>query len=103
MVVVRADELEPAPDRRPRYDEVVTLGDPMPAVEVGPDDDATILYTSGTTGFPKGAVSTHRAVTQALMAFWASATILTPARADRHRWRRRPHDRASSSSCRSST
>jgi long-chain acyl-CoA synthetase len=34
----------------------------MPAVDVGPDDDATIMYTSGTTGKPKGALATHRAV-----------------------------------------
>jgi long-chain acyl-CoA synthetase len=33
---------------------------PMPDVAIAPEDDATILYTSGTTGGPKGALATHR-------------------------------------------
>jgi long-chain acyl-CoA synthetase len=32
----------------------------MPDVAINPDDDSTIFYTSGTTGFPKGAIGTHR-------------------------------------------
>jgi acyl-CoA synthetase (AMP-forming)/AMP-acid ligase II len=33
---------------------------PLPSAEIAPDDDATIFYTSGTTGLPKGALGTHR-------------------------------------------
>ena len=32
----------------------------LPKVEIDTDDDATIFYTSGTTGRPKGALGTHR-------------------------------------------
>jgi long-chain acyl-CoA synthetase len=35
---------------------------PIPPVELHTDDDATIFYTSGTTGKPKGALATHRAI-----------------------------------------
>ncbi|BCA58517.1 fatty acid--CoA ligase [Sphingomonas sp. HMP6] len=35
----------------------------LPPVELLPDDDATIFYTSGTTGNPKGALGTHRNLT----------------------------------------
>ncbi|HVB70548.1 MAG TPA: class I adenylate-forming enzyme family protein [Acidimicrobiales bacterium] len=58
-----------------RWSDVVERGATMPEVTIGPDMDATILYTSGTTGVPKGAVSTHRAITQSIMAFTSRAAI----------------------------
>ncbi len=58
-----------------RWEDVVEPGTAMPAVDISPDDDATILYTSGTTGFPKGAVSTHSAILHAVLAFGANAQV----------------------------
>jgi len=75
ILVARADRIEPLPDGVEHFDQVLTSGASMPQVAVLPEDDATILYTSGTTGLPKGAVSDHRAVTQALFGFWSSVAI----------------------------
>jgi long-chain acyl-CoA synthetase len=45
----------------------------LPPAEVGPEDDATICYTSGTTGRPKGALATNRAVNTAIFTGGAAA------------------------------
>ena len=63
-VIVDADDPYPGCHR---LSDVVELGLGVPSVEAsppsrapGPDDVFTLLYTSGTTSFPKGAMITHR-------------------------------------------
>ena len=78
MLEVRADQ--PSADDVDQWGDVVLPGAEMPAVDVGWDDDATILYTSGTTGRPKGAVSTNGAIVSSILAF-ASRTSADAVRA----------------------
>ena len=45
-----------------RFQELLRVGDAAPPVAVHPDDTAVLQYTGGTTGVPKGAVLSHRAL-----------------------------------------
>ena len=74
LVVVRSDGAA-LPAGADRWEEVLPLGSALPDIDVQSDWDATILYTSGTTGFPKGAVATHRGICSALSAFAVGAVI----------------------------
>ena len=63
LIVARHDGELPA--SAVRWDTVAdpsSAPDALPDAGIDPDHDALIFYTSGTTGFPKGAQLTHRAV-----------------------------------------
>jgi acyl-CoA synthetase (AMP-forming)/AMP-acid ligase II len=64
VVAVRTEEI-PAWARP--WSEVLATEAALPEASIDPDDDACIFYTSGTTGFPKGAQLTHRGCVNNLM------------------------------------
>ncbi len=64
LVSVRTD---PTPAGAVPFTDVLAEGGDLPEVEIDPEADACIFYTSGTTGFPKGAQLTHRGCINNLM------------------------------------
>ena len=69
IIAVRATKALPA--HAVAWADVMSKGEQttMPAIAVNPDDDVQMLFTSGSTGNPKGAVSTHRNVIAALLSW----------------------------------
>jgi fatty-acyl-CoA synthase len=59
------------------YESLIAQASTVEPAEVALDDDAVILYTSGTTGRPKGAVLTHGNLTFNLMNQLAHADVLS--------------------------
>ena len=57
-------------------------GREMPEVAVAADDHASIMYTSGSTGHPKGALSSHRGVLTALYSWMLMGTASKMAAVD---------------------
>ena len=55
---------------------VLASGDEGDLPELTPDDLATVLFTSGSTGQSKGALSTHRAVVQGVFNYLGSALMM---------------------------
>ena len=47
----------------------------MQQPDTQPDDNATILYTSGSTSHPKGVLSSHRAIIHSLLGWEAAAAL----------------------------
>jgi acyl-CoA synthetase (AMP-forming)/AMP-acid ligase II len=64
VAAVRVDEV---PGWARPWSEVMAAEASLPEVSIDPDDDACIFYTSGTTGFPKGAQLTHRGCSNNIM------------------------------------
>ena len=61
----------------PTWDQFIAYSDTtMPEDDIEPKSNATLLYTSGSTAHPKGVLSTHLAITNALLGWEAPGGVM---------------------------
>lgn len=63
------------------FNDVLAKGGDLPQVSIDGDEDACIFYTSGTTGYPKGAQLTHRGCVANIMNLGFAGNLSTMAHA----------------------
>jgi long-chain acyl-CoA synthetase len=82
LVILLSDEAIPAasPVRTLNFTELLTVGGEFKNPQLQPDDLATLIYTSGTSGNPKGVMLTHANL---LHQIHAAATVIQPHAGDR--------------------
>jgi long-chain acyl-CoA synthetase len=74
VLAVRTDKLPPG--ARSLAALTAAVGDvPMPPADIAPDDLAIMMYTSGSTGHPKGVPSTQRNIISALLSWEADRCV----------------------------
>lgn len=65
-----------APAGLERYESVLAApGAAMPEPEIDPDSDFAVMYSSGTTGHPKGVALTHRGACQAVWSWYFTLSL----------------------------